>query len=94
MPLISNNFVAVFEKWCAVRSNLLKFRCIFKQLIAGCDKNPVTIKRNAPQAPIPASSLPVDIGGIPIDGLSGLPQVEIKQVNATVALTLAAAANN
>jgi hypothetical protein len=72
----------------------LEVRAEAEQLVAGGDVNLLTIDGDATQAAVPAASLPVDAGGVPVDGLRGPAAVEVDQEYAAMALTLATAAHH
>jgi len=63
--------------------------------ISAGERHRVTLwARDAAQAAVPATTLPVDAGGVPVQGLGGHAAVEVQQEHAAVALALATAAHH
>ena len=82
------DFVAVLQVSAAERALNVEFPVIDEQLIAGGDIGLSREKRNAPQAPVPATALPINVGGVPVHHLAHFLPGEIDQVHAAVAFAL------
>ena len=65
-----------------------------EELVARRDVDHLAIEGDAAQAAIPAAALPVDVGGVPVDGLPDLAPLEVDEVHATMAFALVAAADH
>ena len=94
MMLMDTYFMAMFEVRIAVRCNELKVWVVFKQLVAGDNKNAISMKCDTPETPIPTAALPVNIHRVPVDGLIDTFFFKIDDIDTTMAFALLATAHN
>ncbi len=86
-------FMAMFEIRIAVRGNELKVWGVFKQFVAGDNKNAIFMKCDTPETPIPTAALPVYIHRVPVDGLLDAFFFKVDDIDTTMAFALAAASD-
>src|SRR5690606_39168055 len=93
-PAEAADLVTMLEVRRTVGSEPREVAVVHEQFVAGGDEHALPIECNAPKPPVPAATLPVYVGGVPVDRLCDSPVVEVDEVNAAVAFALLAAANH
>ena len=94
LPVLSPDFVTVFQKWVAPRPLDAKVPVITEKLIGSGDVNGITIECNTAEPPVRASTRKVDLAGIPVDALLHHLGLKIDSVNTSMALPLLTTADN
>ena len=86
--------MTVFQVGVAPGSEKFELRAECHELIARRDEDRLRMKRYAAQTAIGTSPLPVDIHGIPVQGLNHLLVSKVDEIHATMAITLFATADD
>src|SRR5262245_30662843 len=86
--------MAVLQVGVPPGADAAEVRRIGKELVAGGDVDGLAVERDAAQAAVPATALPVDVRRVPVEDLPDLARIEVDQVHAAVALALVAAAHH
>ncbi len=89
--LVDRDLVAVPQIGVAPGADQAEIGSVGKQLVARGDVDDVAIEGDAAQPAVPAASLPVDRGRVPVELLADRLALEIEQVHATMAFALVAA---
>jgi hypothetical protein len=87
-------FVTMAQERVAPGAHGLEIGRVRKQFVAGGDIDEVAVERDAAQAAVPATPLPVDVRRVPVDRLTDVALLEIEQVNTAVTLPLTAATDD
>jgi hypothetical protein len=92
--LINRNLVAVLEIAVTPAPDPLEVRRVGEKFVTRRDVDRFPVECDAAKAAIPAAAMPVDVGGVPVEGLADGPDVKIDQVYAAVTFSLLAAADD